>query len=102
MNVPYFTVRKDAERIRNRKKNANFSGGSESNKLLRVRAYLNCLNEGIVFNGLIFLFTIHMHPSIEKIVKVGSNHSVLPKPLFWFRSDIETETQIGQSFLPIP
>ena len=99
MNVPYFTVRKHTERIRNRKNNANFSGGSESHKLLRVRAYLN---EGIVFKGLIFLFTIHMHPSIEKIVKVGSNHSVLPKPIFWFMSDIKPETQIGQYFWPIP
>ena len=27
--------------------------------------------------------------------------SVRPKPLFWFRSDMETETQIGLYFLPI-
>ena len=27
--------------------------------------------------------------------------SVQPKPLFWFRSDTETETQIGKYFLPI-
>jgi len=28
--------------------------------------------------------------------------SVRPKPLFWFRSDTETETQIGRYFRPIP
>ena len=25
-----------------------------------------------------------------------------PKPLFWFRSDTETETLIGRQFRPIP
>ena len=28
--------------------------------------------------------------------------SVQPKPLFWFRSDIENNTQIGRYFRPIP
>ena len=28
--------------------------------------------------------------------------SLRPKPLFWFRSDTETETQIGRHFQPIP
>ena len=28
--------------------------------------------------------------------------SVRPKPLFWFRSDTETETYIGRYFRPIP
>ena len=27
---------------------------------------------------------------------------VRPKPLFWFRSDTKTKTQIGQYFWPIP
>ena len=29
-------------------------------------------------------------------------YSVRPKPLFWFRSDTETEPQIGRYFWPIP
>jgi hypothetical protein len=31
-----------------------------------------------------------------------SDSSVRPKPLFWFRSGTETETQIGRYFRPIP
>jgi hypothetical protein len=32
----------------------------------------------------------------------GTEYSVRLKPLFWFRSDTETETQIGRYFRPIP
>ena len=33
---------------------------------------------------------------------VPPEYSVQPKPLFWFRSDTETETQIVRYFRPIP
>ena len=41
-------------------------------------------------------------PQNELMLELADTTSVRPKPLFWFRSDTETETLIGRYFRPIP
>ena len=45
---------------------------------------------GNTYLTLITTITTSLHPSVR------------PKPLFWFRPDTETKTQIGGYFWPIP
>ena len=41
-------------------------------------------------------------PTTQGNLLKGIAYSVRPKPLFWFRSDTKTETQIGRYFRLIP
>ena len=54
-----------------------------------------CSNGLIVFESSMGLTTFFLFSACDKSHNLLANSSVRPKPLFWFRSDTKTETQIG-------